>query len=363
MTSKSNPKRFRRFLALPLQVGWSVAGSATLVIVFVAWSLRETTINSASTDGARDLASPNESGTGRASRSSGWAGREQVPFGKLTPIEAWGRALSATLDTIENETDPLERERLLSLASAMIDECDFSIALDMLQLQSRGAATEALGIRLMQRWAETDTLSAAQWVHNLPRDPWREKSMNVVATIWANRDLGAATAWARQLPEEADRFRSMQAVANEAIRSHPVEALQLAVELPADRTSDDVILRATSEWASRDASGATDWARQIEDGILREEVLAGIATAWAETDPQSAAWLVAELSPGRMQSNAVVGVVERWSQLEPELAASWVELFPAGELKSIAIEKVVAQWAIQNPRKADEWQQRMAKAE
>jgi hypothetical protein len=363
MTTESNPEPSRRFLAFPPRVVWMVIGSATLVIAFTAWSVCETATK-ASSNGTKDPPYPNRFGSGRTLRHSAQRGLGQTNPGGSTPIEAWSRALATTLGTIESEADPLERERRLDLASAKIDDRDIPAALELLRLQSGLASAGALGIRLMHRWAESDTLSAADWVRALPANPWRNEAMNIVAITWANRDLGAVVAWARELPEEADQLRSLQAVADEAVRSHPVESLQLAVDLPADRKSDGVILRATSEWAARDASGAANWARQIEDGILRQEVLAGIATAWAETDPQSAAFVVSEeLSPGSLQSNAVVCVAQRWAQQEPEAAASWVERFPVGELKRVAIENVAAQWALQNPGKAGKWQKQMAMTE
>jgi len=360
MTIKSNPEPSRRFLAFPERIGRIVIGSATLVIAFTTWLVFET----ATSNGSKDPSYPNKFGNGRTSRHSAQRGIGQAAPGKSTPIEAWGRALATTLGKIESETDPLERERLLDLASARIDDRDIPAALELLQLQSGQPSAGALGIRLMHRWAESDTLSAANWVRDRPADSWRSESMTVVATTWANRDFGAAVAWARELPEESDRLGSLQAVADEAVRSHPIESLQLAVNLPADHKSDGIILRASSEWATRDASDAANWARQIEDEILRQEVLAGIATAWADTDPQSAAVVVSEeLSAGSLQSNAVVCVAQRWAQQEPEAAASWVECFPDGELKRVAVENVAAQWALHNPGKAGKWRRQMMEGE
>jgi hypothetical protein len=142
------------------------------------------------------------------------------------------------------------------------------------------------------------------------------------------------------LPDPAEHDSTLLAIANEAIRSEPVAAVDLAVNLPAGTQRDELIRHAAMEWAAQDGESAGNWARQIPDIYLRNQVLSAVATAWGETNPQSAATLAIGEISGRAQSDAVIGIVQRLAQRQPEQAAAWVELFPAGELKQTAIEKL-----------------------
>ena len=148
----------------------------------------------------------------------------------------------------------------------------------------------------------------------------------------------------------------MMSVAYEAARSEPLAALQLAVQLPPATTRDELIRHATRQWASLDASDASQWAEQLEDAPLRAQVLADIVAIQAESNPEAAANLALTAIPaGRGQDDALVGIVQQWSQQDPSQTASWVALFPEGILRDTAVENLMRQWMQQEPSAPAPW--------
>jgi hypothetical protein len=191
----------------------------------------------------------------------------------------------------------------------------------------------------------------------------RAAALDQVAIAWANRDSGAAATWARELSTDAEKQKSLCLIAAEAVRAAPIDALRLATELSPGAARDSLIARAAAEWVADDASGATEWARQLPDDSLRCETLAAVAVSLGEREPFRAASLaVRDLPPGRAQSDAVVSIAQRWAQQDPEKAAAWVEQFPEGELRLAAMENVAAIWSLANAPQARRWSDRMAKA-
>ncbi|HLP77897.1 MAG TPA: hypothetical protein VK327_13370, partial [Candidatus Paceibacterota bacterium] len=182
----------------------------------------------------------------------------------------------------------------------------------------------------------------------------RDSSLTGVAIEWANADLKPAAEWAQQLENPAERQTTLLTIANEAVRTEPMEALRLAVELPANDDRDEVIRHAATEWALQDGPGAVEWAKGIPDPALRNATLAAEVIAWSETEPEAAAtFAVKTLPPGRLLEDTVVSIAQRWAQQQPQLAAAWVAQFPPGNLKAAAAENVAAMWAQQNPSVAE----------
>jgi len=145
-------------------------------------------------------------------------------------------------------------------------------------------------------------------------------------------------------------------VASEAVRTRPVDALRMAAELPESPANDELIRRATMEWAVTHQADALVWARGIEDDEFRNRVLAGVTLAWAETDPAAAGTFAAnELTGGRAQDDAVVGIAQRWVQSDPQAAAAWIASFPTGSLKDAAVESITPIWAMTEPEAARGW--------
>lgn len=164
--------------------------------------------------------------------------------------------------------------------------------------------------------------------------------VETAAIAWGERDPSAAAQWARSFSDSAERVLAMTTVAGEAVRSDPILALEIASDLPG-AAGEEIVMRATKEWAAQHPWEAADWARGISGESLRAIVLAGIATAWSEQDPVAAGTLAIDALPsGRLQADTVVSIVQRWNQQSPADAAAWVDEFPDGELRDAAIEQL-----------------------
>jgi len=264
--------------------------------------------------------------------------------------------LAKLIQDLQTEDDPMKREQLISNLLAGLKTGDIAAALDFLKDAQPTELAADLSRRLVRRWAESSPQEVAAWINGLPDGDQRQIALDSLAIVWADSQMAGATNWCQSLTDETERNRALTAVANEAVRVDPQTALQLAVGLPAGSQRDDLIRRATMEWASGDATNAVAWAEQIPDATLRATVLAGEAVAWAKQDPESAAVLaVKELPAGRLQEDTVVSIVQRWAELQPEAAAAWVAQFPEGAMRAAAIENLVALWSQKDAAAAHQW--------
>jgi hypothetical protein len=224
--------------------------------------------------------------------------------------------------------------------------------LEFLQSATPAEVAQDLSKRLIRQWTGTAPENAAAWLETLP--PEKQTAMlDDVAIVWANHDPTNAMNWAGSLSDNAARGQALAAVAGEAVRSQPLMALQIALDLPASEQRDDLIRRGAMQWASEDAASAAAWVSQIPQGDLRNQSLSGVAIVWSASAPVAAAtWALNELPPGRLLDDTVVSIVQRWAQQQPEAAAAWVQQFPEGALRAAAVENLLAQWSQTDPEGA-----------
>ena len=208
----------------------------------------------------------------------------------------------------------------------------------------------------VRQLAESDPRAAAFSATSLLANPARVEAIRAAAIAWANQDLAGAIEWGHRLSDENERQKALVSIGYEAVRSEPLRALALAMELKAEPDRDELIRHAAGEWALTTPRAAAEWARQIDEPSLRTRALANVATAWAEMDPRAAAALaIEELEPGRLQEDTLVSIVQRWAQGDPADAAAWISTFEEGELRAAAIHNVVKLWSDQNRAEAGEW--------
>lgn len=253
------------------------------------------------------------------------------------------------------ETDPMRQEELLSTILNSLTPGEIPSALAALQNSAQPEIAKELGVRLIRRWAEIDSQTAAGWIGQLSAGPLRADGLDQLAIAWANREASQAASWARQLSDADERDRALRTVAGETARVQPVEALRLAAELPASAERDALLRRSASEWAARAPADAAAWVAEIPSGRLREEVLSGVTVTLAELDPVSAGNLAVLGLSGRRQANAVVTIAQQWIQRDPESAAAWVEQFPDGKLKQDAVESISPIWTLADAPRAQQW--------
>ena len=262
-------------------------------------------------------------------------------------------SLSESLNSIESESNVDMQEELLARLVSSRALAETPASLQQLTGNTNRVALE-LSARWMRRWAESDPQAAAAFAAQLSEGVFRNALMEQAVLAWTESDWNTAAEWARGL--SADREQMLKLVAEETIRLEPIESLRLATELSPGAERDELIVRASMEWAGQDAPAAKQWAQQIEDPTLRSQVLAAIAVAWADHDAPAAATLaVRDLPPGRVQEDAVVSILSRWIQLDADAATTWLNQFPAGQLKQAAHDGVMAAWSAHEPDRAREW--------
>lgn len=239
---------------------------------------------------------------------------------------------------IQYENDPVRREDLAAQLMADIAVHNIPTMLESLQSMPPTELVMDWTKRVLRRWLESAASDAAQWVNALPEGKMRQVALVQVAEVWPNISLEEATAWAASLANESERHRALLAVANEAVRSQPIAALQIAVEFPPAEPRDELICRAAMEWATTDIENALQWARQIPDPGLRNTVLAGEIISWADHDPHAAAtFAVTEMGDGRLLDDLIISIVQRWAQQNPKATSDWVTMFPEGQLRATAL--------------------------
>lgn len=211
--------------------------------------------------------------------------------------------------------------------------------------------------RLFDHWATAIPSEAAAWAREQTDSKLRQSLMNVAAIRWATADLAEAVSWAQSLSEANDRAVVLAAVGSEAVRSSPLVALRLAVEMPTGSTArEDLIRRAVGEWAASDPVEAAQWSAQIEDVGLRQHVTELVAVATAEQDPVAAAQIALhQMTPGGEQDRVIVAIVQRWVQTDPDAAAEWLMKFPPCALGHDAMNNLVNLWADRDLTAAGNW--------
>lgn len=117
----------------------------------------------------------------------------------------------------------------------------------------------------------------------------------------------------------------------------PRQAVEFAIDSGLCDTNAGLLENLAAQWASRDFDAAHTWARQQEDGELRDALLARIAFAGAQSDPLAAAQIVsAEMASGPGQNEAALSVLHQWLLRDFKAAASWAATFPPGDLRTRA---------------------------
>lgn len=272
------------------------------------------------------------------------------------PIPDFALKLAATLEVIQKETNPGEREKRLVGLLGEISAAELSAALTFIKEQSSSDLNREFGLRLVSRWGHDDPRAAALWV-NINLVGWaRERAIKAIATAWAEKDVASALTWVYEIPDEAARHSALVNIAYEAGRSEPIKGLEIAVSLPSSEARDALIEHTASEWAGTAPRLAADWASQIPDEALRARVLSEIATSWGASDPVAAVEMaLKELKAGKPQEDAIVSIVQQWTQTKPEDAAAWVTQFPEGELRHTALEELVKLWFDQDAQGAARW--------
>ena len=245
-------------------------------------------------------------------------------------------AQSMVVQDVTLPADDEDQSETLARAVEQMDATEVTSRLQELSLeQLRGD----LGRLLVRRWAAIDPTAACTWATQMGDGEASQELSTAAALAWSEHDLSSALDWAQSQTEGVTRSRLLTELGYEVAREQPVEALNLAVELPQTPERDDLILHGLRQWTVADPSTARDWLLEWPESKLRQRALADFATVLAGRDGNEAARFVAEqIAPGTEQNRAVVSVVQRWAQQDRAQTLAWVDQFPAGPLRDTAVE-------------------------
>lgn len=273
---------------------------------------------------------------------------QAAPFSALQMDELWATFLMA-----QSLQDPIQQADALNRCMRDITPANVSTLMARLNPQDLKGIAAAM---LFDFWATALPGEAAEWAQTQTDAETCQSLTQLAALRWAVSDLNQALAWARSLPEGEPRTAIMAAISSEAVRSAPLEALRLGIELPPSVAKTELIRRAAAEWAISDCESALEWAKQIEDEDLRQQVTGQMVAAFANQDPVNAAkTALLEMAPGVEQDRAVVSIIQHWVQSDPEGASAWVSQFPDGPLGKDAMENLVNLWSSQDLVASGNW--------
>jgi hypothetical protein len=190
---------------------------------------------------------------------------------------------------------------------------------------------------LLRRWVELNPPSAISWVTQLDDLETAKQLTDVAAVAWSEQDLPAALTWVESLPADDKKFQALADVGYEVARVAPINALQIALQLPAGANTDGLLLHALAQYASADVAQSQQLALGLDPGPLRDRALALIATVQAkQAGPEAAAFAVQNIPPGPELDRAVMGVVQGWAQMDLAEATAWTQTFPPSSLRDQA---------------------------
>lgn len=183
------------------------------------------------------------------------------------------------------------------------------------------------------------------------------------AGLWWRRDPEAALAWLRDGVGDAEVAADLMAgIAVEAAFEDPAAAFELAVDLPASRTRQNVLTLVATSVCAIDPAGTAEWIGSLDDGDEREAAGRAAAGRLAESAPGALLENFAAYAPFLTNPKAShFGYTEIWRHLVPELlqddvgkATRWLESL-SPELHTDALQPLAESWAAVDPLAAADY--------
>ncbi len=221
-------------------------------------------------------------------------------------------------------------------------------------------AAEAVAVQLPASDSRTNLLVsiASQWFR---RDP--EAAISMATRHASGADLLAFEPfyrqWSQTEPERAVRAffaqnpstESLQAssarnqplvawVMDAWVKSDPKAAGDFAVALgPVERR--EALSGLVSQWCTRDAGAAGDWAKSLPSGDGKKEALQQVASTWAAHDALRVTPWLDSLPPGEEKQSAIDGFALTIFDTDPDGALSWIR---NGNDEEVALEHLKIVW-------------------
>lgn len=191
---------------------------------------------------------------------------------------------------------------------------------------------------LLRDLIKEDPRAAARLAGALAVGQEREEMMRRVAQYWTEQDATSARQWAEELTDVGERDAALADVCFQMAQTDPRQATLLADHHGLGDLPGATLENLVMQWALKDLTSATDWAKELPDGDRKDEMLARVAMVMAKTSPAEAAAMVAtQLPEGSARTESVISVIHQWAMRDFPGARAWAELFPEGPLRERAL--------------------------
>ena len=239
---------------------------------------------------------------------------------------------------------------------APVDALDF--ALTLAAYERRDAAYAVFGV-----WARQDPRAAAETLAALDDAVLARQSATVVMQAWADADPYAAFEW-MSTQEALMQDGALYAAPLYAIaKRQPVQAFELALELPEGQGRTHALASVFRTWAQNDPrAAAAAWQKQQPSMQFDPSIVSSIAHQYAKLDMEEA-WDWLQAQPKTQQQMALHAIVPEFVQEAESLAevGRLVDRINDADIRNEAVYLAASAWAQQDPKEAIRWVGRIAK--
>lgn len=228
---------------------------------------------------------------------------------------------------------------------------------------------EAVGPGMRQNfgetWAQSDPAAALAWAaersqNSSPggRPGFEAASDDLIPAFraWLGDDPAAATAWAEALPPGAARECAQQALAEDLMRSGDFAKAVRSYSAGADRdASGAVVEQLASAFATKDASGAAEWALSLPAGAARFRGIKSVSNELLTKDQGAAMAWFGQLPVGSDRDAGASALAAQTVHADPGAAIEWVAQINDPKARSDAAETVFRTWIWTDPQGARTW--------
>ncbi len=230
------------------------------------------------------------------------------------------REIARTIKKLGAHSNPLHAEA---------DICEFLLGLSLEELpRALRVLPEkpgfhmgyGLGHALFTRWAEFDPIEALNKAEGLLNPRYRDGGTHGAVAAWVAQDPSSAQTFIQGLKEGSRRSNLedmyWRGRADQDPQGAADEAMDLSQIEGRDRRLDDIMLH----WRGRDAAGAIEWLRRLNDDARRDQWLENAIEQVAWSDPAQAFNHANEFFTGYHQQTVLAKVFASWAFSDPALA-------------------------------------------
>ncbi|MEM9017566.1 MAG: hypothetical protein AAGC68_11175, partial [Verrucomicrobiota bacterium] len=177
-------------------------------------------------------------------------------------------------------------------------------------------------------WAETDTVSAAEFALTLPEKD-RNATFDGISSQWAETDPDGMMTFLREAEDPAlvseltkDGFRWLAEDRNGAAY------FDAALEMPPGKLRHDAVRGLFGGWALSDAGKAADAIQDVPEGSLRNTAIQGFNGFNARRDPALSVELATQITAPKVRDRELTYRAREWIRRDPEVAKAAIRSNP-----------------------------------